>query len=795
MKTRTRFLAALLPLLLVPVLSAVAAAASLSVRVTDKTGAVVPGATVTVQKVGSAFETTLTSDAQGVARLDDAPEGSYDLTVHATGFAVKTAHAVSGGSVVEVALNPGAFTEEVTVVGTELVSNVEVAKRTPGSVELIDAAELDRSHVFNFSEALRKAAGVNVRDEEGLGLRPNIGLRGLNPTRSSKVLLLEDGVPLAYAPYGDNASYYHPPVERYSSIEVLKGSGQIQYGPSTIGGVINYVTPEPPAKPSGSVTLFGGNRDFANGQLMYGGTWHGIGLLTEIMRKQGQGARDNVKSKLDDANFKLTSALGSRQTIALKFNRYAEDSQVTYSGLRLDEWQQDPRQNPFKNDAFYGNRVGGSLHHTFIISPNALLATKVYGANFDRNWWRQSSNSGQRPNDKADPACAGLENLYTTCGNEGRLRNYTTWGIEPRVRLNISTFGLDHEFDLGVRAHFETQERRQVNGSLPTSRTGVTVENNRRTNDAYSAFLQDKLTFGRLTITPGVRIERIFFDRTNRLANNGAGVEGRASLTQVVPGVGAAFNVTGSTTLFAGVHRGFAPPRTEDIVSNTGGVVELDPELSWNYEVGVRSAPLRALRLDATYFRMDYENQIIPASLAGGAGAALTNGGQTLHEGAELSTRFDLGTQMGWRHNLYLRSAYTWLPTAEFVGQRFSNISGFSTVLITGNRLPYASEHTLTASFGYSHPSGLDLMFEAVRNSDQFADDLNTVESTADGQRGLIPANTTWNATLNYHHEPMRSTFFITVKNLANDTYLVDRSRGMLPSSPRLVHGGIKYSF
>ena len=68
------------------------------------------------------------------------------------------------------------------------------------------------------NEALRKVPGVVVRDEEGFGMRPNISIRGLNPTRSTKVMLLEDGIPLAYAPYGDNTSYYYPTVDRFSSI-------------------------------------------------------------------------------------------------------------------------------------------------------------------------------------------------------------------------------------------------------------------------------------------------------------------------------------------------------------------------------------------------------------------------------------------------------------------------------------------------------------------------------------------------------------------------------------------------
>ena len=65
--------------------------------------------------------------------------------------------------------------------------------------------------------------------------------------------MLEDGILLAYAPYGDNASYYHPPVNRFERIEVLKGSSQIIFGPQTLGGLVNYITPSVPAELTGRV--------------------------------------------------------------------------------------------------------------------------------------------------------------------------------------------------------------------------------------------------------------------------------------------------------------------------------------------------------------------------------------------------------------------------------------------------------------------------------------------------------------------------------------------------------------
>ena len=140
-------------------------------------------------------------------------------------------------------------------------------------------------------------------------------------------------------------------------------------------------------------------------------------------------------------------------------------------------------------------------------------------------------------------------------------------------------------------------------------------------------------------------------------------------------------------------------------------------------------------------------------------------------------------------------TAYTYLPIAEFRGRRFSNIPGFATTLITGNRLPYAPEHMSNFTVGYSNTSGIDLLVEAVYVSDQFGDDLNTVAPSPDGQRGLIPAYTIWNATANYDVEAMRTTFFITVKNFLDRTFIVDRTRGILPSSPRLVQGGLKFRF
>ncbi len=364
--------------------------------------------------------------------------------------------------------------------------------------------------------------------------------------------------------------------------------------------------------------------------------------------------------------------------------------------------------------------------------------------------------------------------------------------ITPGSLISLRLFtAFRGEFQTGFRLHWEDQDRIQQNGDLPTSRTGVISENNHRATFAYSGFVQNRFVFGDLAITPGIRFERIKINRTNLLSNPVA--FGKTRSLAVIPGIGFAYSGLGLTTIFAGVHRGFSPPRNEDVISNTGSVIDLEPELSWNYELGARTAPFRGVRFEGAFFRMDYENQIVPASLAGGVGSTLTNGGRTRQQGFELSGQVDAGAIFRSKHNFYLRAAYTWLPIAEFRSVRFSSVS--PATLVTGNRLPYAPENLLTASLGYSHPSGLNAFVENGYVGWQFGDDLNTVNPTANGQRGAIQSQTYWNATINYTIERLKSTFFVTGKNLFDRTFIVDRSRGILPSSPRLIQTGVSIRF
>lgn len=672
----------------------------------------------------------------------------------------------------------------------EVIGGESGLQAQAGSGTLVDQAELESSRTLSVNEALRKVPGVNVRDEEGFGMRPNIGVRGLNPTRSTKVLLLEDGLPAAYAPYGDNASYYHAPIERYARIEVMKGVGMLRFGPQTIGGVINYITPDPSEEFTGYAQLMAGNRGYRNLHLNLSGS----GALLDLIHKEGDGARDHIALEQTDLNLKYVADLRDAGALILRANLLREDSQVTYSGLTDAELRNfGYRYNPFKNDQFDIRHQGASATHEIALGEQAMLTSSAYFFSFHRDWWRQSSTTTdtQCGNAFRDARLRGDAVDVDSCNStQGRLRDYYTRGIEPRLTLWHGAFGAENELSLGLRYHEEVQERLQLNASTSTGRDGSVAERNRRTTDASSAFIENRISWGALSLVPALRFESIDYFRRNKLT----GLEGDNETSKLIPGLGLNYRLNDALTAFAGVHRGFAPARAEDVLDNAGGSVDVDPESSTNAELGLRGVLGDTLSFEAALFRNDFSNQLVVGSIAGGSTPLAQ--GETLYQGAELGLHWKAGTAYG-PGLPYLNAALTWLPDAE---QRSPFIAVANNAVVAGSapgrRLPYAPRSTATLRAGYE--LGVwDGSVEVQAVDDQFADFANTDATPANGngQIGRIAGHAVWNATLNWRGGQPGWSAFLALKNAGDRDYIVDRTRGIQVGSPRQYLIGARYAF
>ncbi|MEX2583019.1 MAG: TonB-dependent receptor, partial [Gemmatimonadota bacterium] len=580
--------------------------------------------------------------------------------------------------------------------------------------------------------------------------------------------------------------------EALERIEIVKGSGQIMNGPQTVGGVINFVTRRPPSEGThGALTFGGGTADYRNAHLWLGTGRDGRGISLDYAFREGAGVRLEHGHRFHNAILNGTLPISGNQSVVVKGALWDESSRISETGLTQEEFEADPFSLPFSAAGRFDVRryLGQAVHE--IRSGGARLQTNVYASNTNRASWRQSGESEERLGEDEyaeDFNCSPGAISYVECGNQGRPREYTVLGIEPRLSVDLDGDG-NSSLDVGGRLYSEDVRRRQFVGDTPTSRMpdAELTRDNEIDTRVIAGYAQARLSFGSAAVSPGVRLERLAQDIRNRFPGREA--EAQQSYTQFLPGVGATYGIGERATLFAGMHRGFAPPRPADIYQPEPGqpIVLVDPETSWNSELGLRLDPRPGISLEATLFRMDFGNQIIEAPA--GEGQRFINGGETLNQGLEAGAVLSLGTLRGTADDLLLSGSYTYLPTARFEGGDGRGAE------VAGNRLPYAPRHVVSAAASFAHRSGVTLGASAEHTGRQFADDENTVSPSDDGQDGILPAYTVTNAFSSYAIPGTRVQIRASVRNLFDEVYITQRNEGIYTGMRRLVRTELEWSF
>lgn len=663
----------------------------------------------------------------------------------------------------------------IDVIGTD-----DAAKSIPGSYTRITSDEIKTQRPISLDEQLKTKTGVHVNDWDGYGLFQRVGIRGQNPNMSQKVLILEDGVPIHPGLFTDPATYYTPPIERYSGMEILKGSGTLRYGPSSIGGTINYVSKEIPKELTTSVTAVGGNNGYLMGLIEGGGTVGKFGAFAQVLRKQGDGNRDYNKFTMHDFMLKTQYQITDDQVIGIKGSYTDLDAQANYTGLSAQMYRENPRQNQMQHDQFVGKRPEANVTYVNQISSKLKWSTVAYYTQFQRDWWRQDVAGGDNPTVNTE----GKFNLTTQ--TQGRNRLFTTMGVDTRMNFDFEAAGFKNRLETGLRYHREKMENKQLrNTSDPTARSGEL-----RTHDDYygtglAAYIQDRFfVTDKLAVTPGLRVEHYRMQRdtiVNASAPATVGLSGTSENTAVLPGVGVAWTIVDEFQVFGGWHRGFTPGRVQDAIAVDGASSRLAEERAENYEAGIRGESKgqeTGFRYELTGFYTDYQNQIIPASV--NSGVANTNAGKSEHLGGELSTGVDFFKKL-----LSFDVAYTWVPVSRFSADPQTGTSWKS-----GNRIPYAPEHIASFSIG-SRYKGFRAMAQYQFVSSQYADSQNTESESLNGRQGKLPQYGIVNLSASYQILPQLEIFG-SVKNLTDEKYIVSRNPiGIYPGMFRQIFIGV----
>jgi Fe(3+) dicitrate transport protein len=650
----------------------------------------------------------------------------------------------------------------------------EESNRIPGSVSVVTPEEIDRIQPRSTEDVLRRVPGIYIKREEESAVVTNIGVRGLT-AGDYKTLVLEDGVPIQPGIFVGNSRYYNPRIQRMEGIEVLKGAASLRYGPNTIGGVINFLTRTP--EDGASVGLRVGSWDTYEASVELGGSARSddarVGLIAT--RAESDGFMDKGYS-MTDIMLKTGTTIGDYQSIGLKILYYKNTANISYRGIFPDAFEARARFNPAPDDFFLTGRRSIDLNHEWDINVRARLQTLIYASETYRDYWRFATPGG------ANATTVNADGFRVWNYNDnvnGNNRAFNRLGLDTRLILDHGAFGIANEAEFGLRLMQEEMKDQTVLAVRGRPRTpdpgrGGVSQDRLDSADSLALFAQNRFDLNeRLSITAGLRVETYEQERKNRRSTAPAAT---FSNTELMPGLGATYQVNSALQVFGSVYRAFAPPLVGSVLGS--GETPTKAEKSLNIEIGLRGRS-GALTYSATAFQMDFSNQVDP----GVSGIRAPNEGSALHQGLEFALGYELA------HGFRLDGNFSWIPTAEFREDRPGEA-------LKGNRLSYAPERMANLSLAYkSGPWRAALLFNAV--SSQFGDGMNRRELTTESTGtwgGLIPGYSTIDLTSSYEVSDNLSLSG-GIKNLTDKHYIAGLRQGIYVGPERSFDVGVRYRF
>ena len=709
--------------------------------------------------------------------------------------------------------------QEVVVSSQQILGSKFKARNRTGSAYYISPEEIRKLGYTDINRMLKAVPGVNMYEEDGFGLRPNISLRGTKAERSERISIMEDGVLAAPAPYSAPAAYYFPNVARMEAIEVLKGSSQVQYGPFTTGGAVNLVSTPIPNNFSGKANISYGSKNTFKSHAAIGSNWKHFGYMVEYLRYQSDGfkryedyaaegfKRNDIIAKMV---VKTDKVRGVNHALELKFGYAGENSDETYVGLSADDFKKTPflRYAGSQMDKLKTDHQQWVATYLLTFSNKLKVTTNAYYNYFHRNWYKLNDvRAGITSKEKISVADVLIDPetniryfdiLTGKTDREGEAllvrannRTYRSRGIQTRAeyRFNVKEFFFDLEF--GLRYHADEEDRFQWDDSysMKNKKMVLFMEGIHGTNanrvtsaNALASYLLAKLRYNVWTITAGLRYEDIDLlkkDYTKEdLARSGkVRIETPNHARVLILGIGVHYQLLPAASVFFGVHKGFSPPSAE---------LYQKPEISVNMELGTRVS-IGKFKAELIGFYNNYSNMLGSDLAASGGSGTLEqfNVGEARVKGAEFLVQYQpLPHTCSLR--LPLQLSYTYTDTEmrnSFESHSWGNV-------VRGDEIPYIFKHALNMQLG------IEYKWFYANIGARYNSDMRTSPGQGTiAEREKVPANLILDASVNVLVNKYL-TLRLNAINLTNRVYLTSRHpAGLRAGHPFGIYAGANVQF
>jgi len=653
--------------------------------------------------------------------------------------------------------------------------------RTAGGVSVIDAEAYKKGRASTLQDSLGYTAGVYVQPRfgaeearlsiRGSGIQRTFHLRGIK--------LLQDGIPINQADGGGDFQAIDPLALKY--IEVFRGANALQYGSTTLGGAVNFVTPTGRDASAIQSRFELGGFNYLREQVSSGMAMGPADYYVSLSEARQDGFRNHA----EQWNRRIFTNFGYQfnEHVETRFYLGLADSKSMLPGsITKGQMRQNPKQ------------------------PNAANVTGNQKRDYDQvqlsnkttfHWDDQTFEIGSFyvRKDLFHPIFQVIDQLSHDFGASFRYLNKSDF----LNRKNILTLGFNPVWNLVY-----AQQHVNVGGQ----RGALTADALQRSRNLDLYGEEQFYVIDRLALVGGMQWSFASRKTKDKFISDGDN-SGHPRYHAVSPKAGIRYEITENSQVFANFSRSFEPPSFGELSNVTsGGIRDLTPQKASTLEVGTRGDEGR-ISWDLAWYYSWVDNELLSLNDAAGNPLGTVNAYRTHHQGVELGTSLDLfrgilakggektaapegfrpedllGLREPWEgeDRVVLHGIYSW---SRF---NFSNDPAFS-----NNSLPGIPAHFFRAELVYEHPCGIYFGPNLEWTPVDYAVDMNHTLFT--DPYALLGLKGGYKTRKGF-------SFFVEAKNLTNEIYaattgIISNASGadsgqFFPGDGRSVYAGMEF--
>lgn len=661
-------------------------------------------------------------------------------------------------------------------------------------VILVDSLDANKA-INNTRQILGRIPGLNIVETETGGFTADgIATRGLNPIQSIEMNTHQDGYNISGDIFGYNESYYLPPMEAVSRIEMVRGAASLQFG-AQFGGMVNYVINEAPKdkKIEFYTSETAGSYGLINTFNSVGGTINKISYYGFVQYRYMNGWRPNSQQRQFSGFGRIQYEPSGKLKIGVEYTILRNRIKMP-GGLTDSMFDANPRSS-FRSRNWLKspwNIIAAYADYKISSKTSLNVKSSLMFSNRSLVWRNEDGGAGAL--DTIDPATGKYSD------REVGIENMNNSTIEIRLLNDYNLGKMDNTIAGGLRYSYAWFKKMSggegtTGSDFDLSITGEIGKNINFTTTNIAPFAENIFRINnKFSITPGFRFEYIKSTSDGYKKENGVKLFTNENRKRYKPlfGLGLEYKTTSYTNLYANITEAYRPISYSELTP-IGVTSKIDSDLKdaggFNSDFGYRGTVKNYLNFDVGLFYMAYNNRI--GTILKNAGTAdqytlRTNVANSVNKGLESYVEFNLLKYLN--HNS--KKGLSIFNSLALIDAKYTSGE------FKGNRVEASTKYINRVGLSYS-----DTKFSGTLQMSNVGDaygDATNAKLSSDPVAGYIPAYTVFDGSVTYRVK--RYSFKAGMNNIANKNYFTLRADeypgpGIIPSIGRSFYVGVSAKF